>query len=117
MAIAELNGLRMRYDWSGLEAGPVLVFSHPLGTDLTMWDGQAADFGKKFRVLRYDKRGDGGASSPAGPYTIEQMGRDAVALFDLLKLQKVNYCGLSIGGQTGIWLGGKKPGRTEQARA
>jgi 3-oxoadipate enol-lactonase len=111
MAFAELNGLRMRYEWSGLEAGPVLVFSHPLGTDLTMWDGQAADFAKKFRVLRYDKRGHGGSSSPAGSYTIEQMGRDAVALFDYLKLDKVNYCGLSIGGQTGMWLGVSAPER------
>jgi 3-oxoadipate enol-lactonase len=111
MAFAELNGLRMRYEWSGLESGPVLVFSHPLGTDLTMWDGQAADFGKMFRVLRYDKRGHGGSSSPAGPYTIEQMGRDAVALFDHLKLEKVNYCGLSIGGQTGMWLGANVPER------
>jgi 3-oxoadipate enol-lactonase len=111
MAFAELNGLRMRYEWSGLDAGPVLVFSHPLGTDLTMWDGQAADFGKEFRVLRYDKRGHGGSSSPAGPYTIEQMGRDAVALLDYLKLEKANYCGLSIGGQTGMWLGANAPER------
>jgi 3-oxoadipate enol-lactonase len=111
MAIAELYGLRMRYEFSGLKAGPVLVFSHPLGTDLTMWDGQAADFGTKFRVLRYDKRGHGGSSSPAGPYTIEQMGRDAVALLDYLKLDKVNYCGLSIGGQTGMWLGANAPER------
>ena len=111
MAFAELNGLRMRYEFSGLESGSVLVFSHPLGTDLTMWDGQAADFGKRFRVLRYDKRGHGGSSSPAGPYTIEQMGRDAVALLDYLKLDKVNYCGLSIGGQTGMWLGANVPQR------
>ena len=111
MAFAELNGLRMRYEVSGLESGPVLVFSHPLGTDLTMWDGQAADFGKEFRVLRYDKRGHGGSSSPPGPYTIEQMGRDAVALLDYLKLDKVNYCGLSIGGQTGMWLGANAPER------
>jgi len=111
MAFAELNGLRMRYEVSGLESGPVLVFSHPLGTDLTMWDGQAADFGKEFRVLRYDKRGHGGSSSPPGPYTIDQMGRDAIALLDYLKLDKVNYCGLSIGGQTGMWLGANAPER------
>ena len=111
MAFAELNGLRMRYEFSGLQTGPVLVFSHPLGTDLTMWDGQAEDFGKTFRVLRYDKRGHGGSSSPAGPYTIEQMGRDAVALLDYLKLDQVNYCGLSIGGQTGMWLGVNAPNR------
>ena len=66
----------------GSEHGAGAMFSNSLGTDLTMWDGQAADFGKKFRVLRYDKRGHGGSSSPAGPYTIEQMGRDAVALLD-----------------------------------
>src|ERR1700759_5707938 len=109
MAFADLNGLRMRYEWSGLESGPVLGFSRPLGPALTIGDGQAADFGKKFRVLRYDKRGHGGSSSPAGPYTIEQMGRDAVAMLDYLKLEKVNYCGLSIGGQTGMWLGGEAP--------
>lgn len=111
MAFAELNGLRIRYEFSGLENGTVLVFSHPLGTDLTMWDGQAADFGRKFRVLRYDKRGHGGSSSPTGLYTIEQMGRDAVGLLDYLKLDKVNYCGLSIGGQTGMWLGANAPER------
>src|SRR6201996_4715924 len=111
MAFAELSGFRVRDELSGLESGPVLVFSHPLGTDLTMWDGQAADFAKKFRVLRYDKRGHGGSSSPAGPYTIEQMGLDAVALLDFLKLDKVNYCGLSIGGQTGMWLGVNAPER------
>jgi 3-oxoadipate enol-lactonase len=111
MAFAELNGLRIRYELSGFESGPVLVFSHPLGTDLTMWDGQATDFGKKFRVLRYDKRGHGSSSSPAGPYTIEQMARDAVALLDYLHLDKVNYCGLSIGGQTGMWLGANAPER------
>jgi 3-oxoadipate enol-lactonase len=111
MALAELNGLRMRYEIDGPASAPVLVFSHPLGTDLTMWDGQAADFSKKFRVLRYDKRGHGGSSSPAGSYTIEHMGRDAVALLDYLKLGKVNYCGLSIGGQTGMWLGVNAPER------
>lgn len=111
MAFAELNGLRVRYEWSGLESGPVLVFSHPLGTDLTMWDGQAVDFDNTFRILRYDKRGHGGSSSPGGPYTIEQMGRDAVGLLDYLKLDKVHYCGLSIGGQTGMWLGANAPDR------
>jgi 3-oxoadipate enol-lactonase len=111
MAFAELNGLRIRYEFSGPETAPVLVFSHPLGTDLTMWDGQVADFIRGFRVLCYDKRGHGRSSSPAGPYTIEQMGRDAVALLDYLKLDKVNYCGLSIGGQTGMWLGANAPER------
>ncbi len=111
MAYAQLNDLRMHYEIAGPVPAPVLVFSHPLGTDLSMWDGQVADFAKKFCVVRYDKRGHGQSSSPAGPYSIEQMGRDALALLDFLKLDRVHYCGLSIGGQTGMWLGVNAPDR------
>jgi len=111
MPFADLKDARIHYELEGPQTAPVLVFSHPLGTDLTMWDGQVADFGKKFRVLRYDKRGHGASSSPAGPYTIEQMGHDAIALLDCLKFKKVTYCGLSIGGQTGMWLGVNAPER------
>ena len=104
MAFAELNGLRIRYEIEGPAGAGFGVFaSVGDGFDDVGWAG--GGFRKKFRVLRYDKRGHGGSSSPAGPYTIEQMGRDAVALLDYLKLGRVNYCGLSIGGQTGMWLG------------
>jgi 3-oxoadipate enol-lactonase len=111
MAFADLHDLRMHYEVAGPEGAPVVVFSHPLGTDSTMWDAQVVDFAKKYRVVRYDKRGHGKSSSPAGPYTIEQMGNDAIALLDYLKLERVNYCGLSIGGQTGMWLGANAPER------
>jgi 3-oxoadipate enol-lactonase len=111
MAFAELRDLRMHYEIAGPEGAPVVVFSHPLGTDSSMWDGQVVDFAKKFRVVRYDKRGHGKSSSPAGPCTIEQMGHDAIALLDYLKLERVHYCGLSIGGQTGMWLGVNAPER------
>jgi 3-oxoadipate enol-lactonase len=114
MPFADLREVRIHYKLEGPDHAPILVFSHPLGTDLSMWEGQAADLGNKFRVLRYDKRGHGGSSSPPGPYTIEQMGRDAVALLDHLKLGKVNYCGLSIGGQTGMWLGANAPERLDK---
>jgi 3-oxoadipate enol-lactonase len=105
MAFAELKDLRMHYEIAGPAGAPVLLFSNSLGTDLSMWDVQAAEFVKKYRVARYDKRGHGQSSSPAGPYTIEVLGRDVLALLDFLKLDKVHFCGLSIGGQTGMWLG------------
>ena len=105
MAFAELKDLRMHYEVAGPVGAPVLVFSNSLGTDLSMWDVQAVEFAKKYRVVRYDKRGHGQSSSPAGPYTIEMLGRDVVGLLDFLEFDRVHFCGLSIGGQTGIWLG------------
>jgi 3-oxoadipate enol-lactonase len=105
MPFAELNAARIHYDLAGPENAPVWVFSNSLGADLTMWDAQMPDVAKKFRVLRYDKRGHGQSSAPPGLYTIEQLGRDALSLFDFLHFDKVHFCGLSIGGQTGMWLG------------
>ncbi len=105
MAFAALKDLRMHYEVAGPVGAPVLVFSNSLGTDLSMWDVQAVEFAKKYRVVRYDKRGHGQSSSPAPPYTIEVLGRDVVGLLDFLEFDRVHFCGLSIGGQTGMWLG------------
>jgi len=84
---------------------PVLVLSHSLGTDLTLWDPQMPAFVKQFRVLRHDLRGHGGSSATAGPYTIELLARDVLALLDGLGIARAHFCGLSIGGQIGLWLG------------
>jgi len=114
MPFAELKDVRMHYEVSGPAGAPTLVFSNSLGTDLSMWDGQAPEFAKKYRVVRYDKRGHGQSSAPAGPYGIETLGRDVLALFDFLQLDKVHFCGLSIGGQTGMWLGVNAPERVNK---
>jgi 3-oxoadipate enol-lactonase len=111
MPFAELKGVRIHYDLQGPETAPVLVFSNSLGTDMSMWEAQAPEFAKRFRVLRYDKRGHGQSSAPPGYYTIEILGRDALGLLDYLKFDKVYFCGLSIGGQTGMWLGVNAPER------
>jgi 3-oxoadipate enol-lactonase len=105
MPFADVNGARIRYELSGPETAPVLVFSNSLGTDVSLWDSQEPEMAKKYRVLRYDKRGHGQSSAPVGPYSIEILGRDVVGLLDFLHFDKVNFCGLSIGGQTGMWLG------------
>jgi 3-oxoadipate enol-lactonase len=105
MAFAELLGVRIHYEWSGAENAPVLVFCNSLGTTLEMWEPQMAAFAKHFRVLRYDSRGHGLSSAPPGPYTVEQLADDVVHLLDALKLERVLFCGLSIGGMTGMRLG------------
>jgi 3-oxoadipate enol-lactonase len=104
MPFAQLEDVRIHYDLAGPAGAPALVFSNSLGATLSMWDPQMPAFQKQFRVLRYDTRGHGQSSVTPGPYTIEQLARDAVALLDQLQLDRVYFCGLSMGGQTGMWL-------------
>jgi len=59
----------------------------------------------RFRVLRYDARGHGRSTATPGPYTIEQLSRDVIALLDALGIERADFCGLSIGGLLGMWLG------------
>ncbi len=105
MSFAEIGDARLNYRFDGPENGPVIVLSNSLGTILTMWDPQANVLCEKFRVLRYDTRGHGLSTVTSGPYKIEQLGRDVVALLDVLKIESAYFCGLSMGGMIGIWLG------------
>ncbi len=101
----ELGDVRIHSTWSGPVDKPVLVLSNSLGANLHMWDVQIDEFSKHFRVLRYDSRGQGHSSSAPGPYSIEDMGRDVVALLDRLGIESCSFCGLSMGGLVGQWLG------------
>jgi 3-oxoadipate enol-lactonase len=104
MPFAQLEDLRIHYDLAGPSSAPILVFSNSLGSNLSMWDPQASALQKEFRVLRYDTRGHGQSSVTPGPYSIDQLARDVVGLLDKLQLERVHFCGLSMGGQTGMWL-------------
>jgi 3-oxoadipate enol-lactonase/4-carboxymuconolactone decarboxylase len=95
----------------GPEDAPVLVLSNSLGTTLAMWDEQAPALSERFRLLRYDHRGHGGSPVPAGPYTIEDLGRDVIALLDRLGVERFSFCGLSLGGMVGMWLASEAPER------
>jgi 3-oxoadipate enol-lactonase len=99
---------------SGPPDAPVLVLGHSLGTDLSMWDGVAAALGGRLRLLRFDHRGHGSSPVTPGPYTIEDLGRDLLALLDNLGLDRVDYCGLSLGGMVGMWLAAHAPERVDR---
>jgi len=92
----------------------VLVLSNSLGSDLAMWDPQMPALTERFRVLRYDSRGHGQSAVPPGPYRIEDLGRGLLALLDALGLSRVHYCGLSLGGMVGMWLGVNAPDRVDR---
>jgi len=105
MPMIESEGARIHYRFDGNEDGPVVIFSNSLGTNLSMWDAQLPALAARFRVLRYDTRGHGESSVTPGPYSIMQLGRDVVRLLDELEIERAHFCGLSMGGMTGMWLG------------
>ena len=106
------DGVRIHYDVEGRADDPPLVFSNSLGTNLHLWEAQAAEAVRKgFRVIRYDQRGHGKSEAPAGDYTQERLGLDVIDLLDALKIDKAAWCGLSMGGMAGIWLARRHPQR------
>jgi 3-oxoadipate enol-lactonase len=105
MPFVALSGHRFHYALTGPESARVLVLSNSLGTNLSMWNPQLPEFEKHFRVLRYDTRGHGQSAVSPGPYTFDQLGGDVVALLDALNIARAHFCGISMGGMTGLWLG------------
>lgn len=108
------DGCRIAYRLEGPTDRPVLMFSNSIATSLHMWDRQIGELTRSFQVLRYDFRGHGASDAPAVPYSLDRLGRDAVELIDGLKLDRVHFCGLSLGGFVGQWLGVQAPERIER---
>ena len=98
----------------GADDAPVVVLSNSLGSDLTMWDPQISALQRRFRVVRYDIRGHGASPVPSGPYRIDDLADDVVALLDRLGVQRASFCGLSLGGMTGLQLAATAAERVER---
>jgi 3-oxoadipate enol-lactonase len=103
------DGTTLHYRFDGDASRPVLMLSNSLGSTLDMWEPQIAPLTGHFRVLRYDNRGHGASDVPEGPYDMARIGRDAQELIEGLKLPPVVFCGLSLGGMVGMWLGANAP--------
>jgi 3-oxoadipate enol-lactonase len=99
----------------GADDAPAVLLSNSLGTNLHMWDDQADALKTRFRVIRYDSRGHGGSVADEGPYSIEQLGRDALSILDALQVSKAHFVGLSMGGMVGMWLLTNAPERIGRA--
>src|SRR5260370_23231430 len=95
------EGGRIAYRFDGPADKPVLLLSNSIGTDLSMWDPQIEALTKHFRVLRYDSRGHGASDVPAGPHSVDRLGRDVTELLDALKISRLHFGGLSLGGIVG----------------
>jgi len=114
MSYFDNNGARLHYELDGREDAPVLVLSNSLGTNLDMWEPQMPALLQHFRVLRHDARGHGSSDVTPGPYTIAQLGGDVLALMDHLGISRAHFCGLSMGGMIGMWLGAHHAGRIDR---
>lgn len=102
------NGIDVHYEIEG--NGPWLTMSHSLACNLRMWDPQMPALTKQFKVLRYDTRGHGESSAPAGEYTLEQLADDVKGLLDALKIRQTHWAGLSMGGMIGQAVALRYPG-------
>jgi 3-oxoadipate enol-lactonase len=109
-----MTTVALHYELSGDGDAPPVLLGGSLGTNMSMWAPQIAGLSHKLRLIPYDHRGHGRSPVPGGPYVIEDMGRDVLALMDTLGLERVSYCGLSIGGMVGIWLAENAPERIDR---
>ena len=82
MPVIILGAHRCYYRLDGSDERPVLMLSHSLGLDHTQWDPQVAALAPYFQILRYDTLGHGGSDAPAGEYTMDALGRQALELID-----------------------------------
>ena len=106
--------MKLHYRVEGPPEAPFLVLSNSLGTDLELWASNVQAWVASFRVLRYDQRGHGGSGVPPGPYSLEAFGTDVLDLMDELGVERASFCGLSLGGATGMWLAVNAPERIDR---
>lgn len=98
-------GARLYWRADGRPDAPALVLGNSLGTDHALWDPVMGRLTDAFRVIRMDTRGHGASDAPAGDYSIDQLGRDVLAVADAAKASRFAYLGVSLGGMVGLWLG------------
>ena len=104
----------LHHELVGEHDAPCIVLSTSLGATMQMWQPQMQALTQHFRVLRYDMRGHGASPSPAGPYSIADLGNDVLQLLDRHNIRSAHFCGISLGGVIGQWLGIHAPNRIEK---
>jgi len=109
------DGCSIFYRFDGEEDRPVVMLSNSLGSTHAMWEPQMAALTERYRVLRYDNRGHGQSDAPPGPYTMDRIATDAKELIAELGLGSVLWCGISMGGVVGMWLGANASGCVRRA--
>lgn len=108
------DGCAIAAEIHGPEQAPVLVLAHALGANRGLWRPQIAALSATHQVIAYDARGHGASAAPKGPYTLERLARDVLDVMDALGIERFAFCGLSMGGFVGQWLGAHAPERIDR---
>jgi 3-oxoadipate enol-lactonase len=106
--------VRIHHVVEGPAEAPVLVLSNSLGTSLDLWSENLAALTRSFRVVRYDQRGHGDSEVPSEPFGVDELGEDVLRLLDDLGVERASFCGVSMGGATGMWLAVNAPERVDR---
>jgi 3-oxoadipate enol-lactonase/4-carboxymuconolactone decarboxylase len=109
------DGVRIAWASDGSPSRPPLLLSNSLGTTMAMWDPIVSRLAERYWVIRYDTRGHGESSVPPGDYSLDLLGRDALAVLDQAGVQSAAVCGISLGGLTAQWLALEAPSRVSRA--
>ena len=109
-----MTAIEVPHRIDGRDDAPALILSNSLGSTMAMWDPQVGPLAEHFRVVRYEHRGHGDAPVPPGPYELDELGGDLVALMDRLGIERAHVAGLSLGGMVGMWMGINAPERVDR---
>jgi len=109
-----VTAVALHHQIEGPRDAPVVLLSGSLGSTLAMWDAQVPALAERFRVVRFDTRGHGRSPVPPGPYGIDDLVDDAVALLDHLGVARASLVGLSLGGMTFLRLAARHPERVDR---
>jgi 3-oxoadipate enol-lactonase len=109
--MTDTDAVRLNHRVDGDPTAPAIVLGPSLGTTLEMWDAQVEALTERWRVVRFDTRGHGGSPVPDGPYTVEELAGDVLALVDELGIDQFAYGGISLGGAIGQQLALTQPDR------
>ena len=103
--IVASDGARIAFDLLGDSDALPIVLVHSLGCDHQMWDHQLGELARTHRVVALDLRGHGKSDAPDADYTLDRLSTDVLEVADGLGIESFDYCGLSVGGLIGLWLG------------
>lgn len=105
------DGTRLHYSVSGRRDGPPVLMVQGLGADSRGWIRQRVAFASRYRVIVFDNRGVGRSDKPDGPYDLEVMAQDAVAVLDAAGVDQAHVMGASMGGAIAQIIGVRHPDR------
>ena len=98
MPFLTVSGVALHYRIGGRAGKPRIAFTNSLGSDMRIWDAVEQILRDDFEMLLFDQRGHGLSQDLVGPYTLDDLSGDLLALLEALGWKRTALCGVSVGG-------------------